>query len=259
MGTGTRITSTHVLLCRTPAIRRCLIAVTRMATVSTRPATQTTTLYLVARPRIEDGDGFLNRQDNCPLIANGSPLFQSGVVSGADTMRPFNSLDNQMDQDFDDIGDTCDPDPASRRTVRRSWSASYWRSRSRRCLGFRRSAELSRLSALLSARMPVQLMLRLRMRERQASLRSRSGSLRLALGLVRCVLGSGAVYLLRRRRGLDSRLRRALRNVFADVAEEVLDGDDKGFVVAGDEGDVAEAADRHLVEGDGDGVLRRGA
>jgi hypothetical protein len=43
----------------------------------------------------QDGDGYLNRQDNCPLIANGE-----------DTT-------NQVDDDEDGIGDDCDPNPDS--------------------------------------------------------------------------------------------------------------------------------------------------
>jgi len=42
----------------------------------------------------EDGDGYSNRGDNCPLAANG--------VADAD---------NQKDSDFDGIGDACDPNP----------------------------------------------------------------------------------------------------------------------------------------------------
>jgi hypothetical protein len=42
----------------------------------------------------EDGDGYLNRGDNCPLLANG-----------------VNDADNQGDSDFDGIGDACDPNP----------------------------------------------------------------------------------------------------------------------------------------------------
>jgi hypothetical protein len=42
----------------------------------------------------EDGDGYSNREDNCPLVANG--------VADAD---------NQGDNDFDGIGDACDPNP----------------------------------------------------------------------------------------------------------------------------------------------------
>jgi hypothetical protein len=41
----------------------------------------------------EDGDGYLNRGDNCPLYPNG----EEGT--------------NQADRDFDQIGDECDPDP----------------------------------------------------------------------------------------------------------------------------------------------------
>jgi hypothetical protein len=41
----------------------------------------------------EDGDGYSNRQDNCPLAANGV------------------AADNQKDSDFDGIGDACDPNP----------------------------------------------------------------------------------------------------------------------------------------------------
>ena len=41
----------------------------------------------------EDLDGFLNRQDNCPLVANGE------------------NEDNQRDTDNDSIGDACDPNP----------------------------------------------------------------------------------------------------------------------------------------------------
>jgi hypothetical protein len=42
----------------------------------------------------EDGDTFPNREDNCPLVANG--------VADAD---------NQQDSDLDGIGDACDPNP----------------------------------------------------------------------------------------------------------------------------------------------------
>ena len=41
----------------------------------------------------QDGDGYLNRQDNCPLVANGE------------------DLTNQADDDQDGIGDVCDPNP----------------------------------------------------------------------------------------------------------------------------------------------------
>lgn len=41
----------------------------------------------------EDGDGYLNRQDNCPLEPNGE------------------DADNQADADVDGIGDACDPNP----------------------------------------------------------------------------------------------------------------------------------------------------
>jgi hypothetical protein len=47
----------------------------------------------------EDGDGYLNRQDNCPLIPNGQ----------ADADVP--GVGNQDDTDFDQIGDACDPNP----------------------------------------------------------------------------------------------------------------------------------------------------
>jgi Thrombospondin type 3 repeat len=46
----------------------------------------------------EDGDGYLNRQDNCPLILNGQE--SSDDPTG-----------NQNDEDFDTIGDVCDPAP----------------------------------------------------------------------------------------------------------------------------------------------------
>lgn len=41
----------------------------------------------------EDGDGYQNRNDNCPLIANGQ------------------EEDNQADNDLDQIGNACDPNP----------------------------------------------------------------------------------------------------------------------------------------------------
>jgi len=41
----------------------------------------------------EDADGYLNRQDNCPLVANGE------------------ETTNQADDDEDGVGDVCDPDP----------------------------------------------------------------------------------------------------------------------------------------------------
>jgi hypothetical protein len=43
----------------------------------------------------QDGDGYLNRQDNCPLLSNGQ-----------DTT-------NQNDNDRDGIGDVCDPNPGT--------------------------------------------------------------------------------------------------------------------------------------------------
>lgn len=42
----------------------------------------------------QDGDGYSNRNDNCPLVANGE------------------EEDNQKDDDLDQIGNACDPDPA---------------------------------------------------------------------------------------------------------------------------------------------------
>jgi hypothetical protein len=42
----------------------------------------------------EDADGYLNRQDNCPLVPNGE-----------------NDESNQADDDLDQIGDVCDTDP----------------------------------------------------------------------------------------------------------------------------------------------------
>jgi hypothetical protein len=46
----------------------------------------------------EDADGYLNRGDNCPLVANG--VDQAGTAAG-----------NQKDSDSDGIGDACDPNP----------------------------------------------------------------------------------------------------------------------------------------------------
>jgi hypothetical protein len=46
----------------------------------------------------EDGDGYLNRHDNCPIDQNG-------------TLRGGTDEDNQNDDDFDSIGNACDPDP----------------------------------------------------------------------------------------------------------------------------------------------------
>jgi 3-oxoadipate enol-lactonase len=46
----------------------------------------------------EDGDGYLNRGDNCPLVANG--VDQAGTAAG-----------NQKDTDSDGVGDACDPNP----------------------------------------------------------------------------------------------------------------------------------------------------
>ena len=51
----------------------------------------------------QDGDGYLNRQDNCPLVANGYTDWRAVPVPE----RPG----NQADQDFDDIGDVCDVNP----------------------------------------------------------------------------------------------------------------------------------------------------
>jgi len=46
----------------------------------------------------QDGDGYLNRGDNCPLVANG--VDQTGTAAG-----------NQKDTDSDGIGEACDPNP----------------------------------------------------------------------------------------------------------------------------------------------------
>ncbi len=55
----------------------------------------------------EDLDGYLNRQDNCPLVANGE--------IEADIPGVGNQLDSDVDEDGDDatdqIGDACDPNP----------------------------------------------------------------------------------------------------------------------------------------------------
>jgi hypothetical protein len=47
----------------------------------------------------EDADGYSNRQDNCPLIANGEAEVDVEDVG------------NQADEDTDQIGDACDTDP----------------------------------------------------------------------------------------------------------------------------------------------------
>ena len=56
----------------------------------------------------QDLDGYLNRQDNCPLLINGEDNL------GPDG-EPLNQQDNDVDEDGDDqsdfIGDACDPDP----------------------------------------------------------------------------------------------------------------------------------------------------
>jgi hypothetical protein len=52
----------------------------------------------------QDGDGYQNRQDNCPLIANGQD--QANVPG----------VGNQLDTDLDSIGDACDPHPTTANT-----------------------------------------------------------------------------------------------------------------------------------------------
>lgn len=47
----------------------------------------------------QDGDGYLNHQDNCPLIPNGEEEAKVPNVG------------NQKDSDLDQIGDACDPHP----------------------------------------------------------------------------------------------------------------------------------------------------
>jgi len=46
----------------------------------------------------QDADGYQNRNDNCTLVANGE-------------QRTNSAWDNQHDEDLDQIGDACDPDP----------------------------------------------------------------------------------------------------------------------------------------------------
>jgi len=49
----------------------------------------------------QDGDGYENRNDNCPLVANGQD--QANVPG----------VGNQLDTDLDGIGDACDPHPTT--------------------------------------------------------------------------------------------------------------------------------------------------
>jgi hypothetical protein len=49
----------------------------------------------------QDGDGYLNRGDNCPRVANGQD--QANVPG----------VGNQLDTDLDSIGDACDPHPTT--------------------------------------------------------------------------------------------------------------------------------------------------
>jgi hypothetical protein len=51
----------------------------------------------------QDNDGYPNRQDNCPLLANGQ--FDDNPETGEPR--------NQNDDDLDQIGDICDPDPTT--------------------------------------------------------------------------------------------------------------------------------------------------
>jgi hypothetical protein len=46
----------------------------------------------------QDGDGYLNRQDNCPLVSNGQD-------------QPDENIRNQEDSDIDSIGNAFDPNP----------------------------------------------------------------------------------------------------------------------------------------------------
>ena len=52
----------------------------------------------------EDLDGYTNRQDNCPLVANGE--FEEDIPG----------VGNQRDTDDDTIGDACDPNPDNEKT-----------------------------------------------------------------------------------------------------------------------------------------------
>jgi len=54
----------------------------------------------------QDADAYLNRQDNCPMTPNGIGGY--GLIPNA-SAEPS----TQLDQDFDDIGDVCDPNPQS--------------------------------------------------------------------------------------------------------------------------------------------------
>jgi hypothetical protein len=53
----------------------------------------------------EDCDGWANRADNCPLIANGVKTRENPAINP-------NPPDNQVDDDGDGIGNACDPHPA---------------------------------------------------------------------------------------------------------------------------------------------------
>jgi len=57
--------------------------------------------------RDEDRDWYSNRQDNCPLEANGVPT-QDGPDGNSQAGQT-----NQKDSDFDGIGDACDTDPST--------------------------------------------------------------------------------------------------------------------------------------------------
>jgi hypothetical protein len=132
----------------------------------------------------EDGDGYLNRQDNCPLVSNGSLEY-----------RP--APEDQSDPDGDQIGDACDPNPDSP---------------DGEALAVTRTAEVVVGEASGSGGPPkvdaCPLCYRPDGPASEGEEEGSGGQLAVALGLIAVgagagavLVGSGAAYLIRRRRG----------------------------------------------------------
>jgi len=64
-------------------------------------------------PNDVDGDGVVNADDNCPMVANPTQANEDGDAFGdaCDPCPPFADTEPPVDSDSDGVGDACDPSP----------------------------------------------------------------------------------------------------------------------------------------------------